>query len=138
MTILKNKTIIGAIAFGTALILSSCASVPASTVNTEQADVSAKTSMSAEDMSAMKAECTAMHAKMKAKMAAKMASGEMGMHKDGMMTPEKKAAMKAKHEKHMKCMEMMPEKKMEMKEHCMHKHEDGKMGQCKMMSSDTK
>jgi hypothetical protein len=140
----------GVILAGSALIMSACATVdgtaasaaePAETVKAEA--MSSEHTASKTGMSDMKAECMAMHEKMKAKMAegGMMGHGKMG---DGMgmkgheMSAEQKSEM---HAKHMKCMEMMPEMKAQMHEHmqahCAVKHEGGMTEQCKMMQHGT-
>lgn len=143
MTNLITKSLAGLFIVGTVLAVSGCtttsdaSTIADATTPPAQGKTMSGAEMDQSDTTEMKAKCMAMHKEMKAKMHAKMASGEMGMMGEGMMTPEKKAAMQAKHEKHMKCMELMPEMKAEMKEKCMQKHGDGKMDHCKMMKSET-
>ena len=131
----KKQMAIGTLSLMAVFALSACASVDGYSTNTMAADtgvqsktMTADTDAKSTEMAALKAECMAMHETMKAKMAAKKASGEMGMHGKGMMSPEHKDKMAAKHAKHLQCMEVMPEMKAKMHEQCKQKH-----GQCPMM-----
>ncbi len=116
---------IGVAILSSALLLSACSTLssPFSSSKTSQSAQAAPAA--SEDMDAMRAQCMAMHDKMKAKMAE---GGEM--MSDGMMSDEMKA-------KHKKCMEAMPEMREKMHEQCMSMKMDG-TGDGMMMGGDMK